>query len=146
MRSSVALEKTARTFPIVENIETLTKRAVLIETQATDANLAKCHPQTQSELFQIPSELRNTIFEYACAPYNDPRVKYDVPELCYIPDHHRKRIVSWSILLICRRVWLEANHLPMQIADHTFRLQNVPTGPKYFDKLCFIEERRLDRE
>ena len=51
---------------LVEDIEEKTKRTVSIETALTNSNLAKCNPQFESPLYQLPKEIRDVIFDYAC--------------------------------------------------------------------------------
>ena len=138
-------EKSKRTFPTIESIETLAKRTVSIETLLSDANLAKCHPQEQSPLFRLPAELRNTIIEYTCTPYDDPENKYDDTEYYYRPEHQARQLISYSILLTCRRAWLEANHLPMRYAVHTFWFRDSDRRPKYLDRINPKEGNRMDR-
>lgn len=99
-----------------------TKRHVGIEHEPTPDNLARSNPQTQSPLFStIPAELRNQIFALALQQYDDPDTEqYGIDDLHYRPDHRARHIVSTTLLLTCRRIWLEANHLPMTQAVHAF--------------------------
>ena len=139
-------EKSRRSFPLIEYTETLTKLPVSIATQLTVDNLAKCHLQEQSPLFKVAAELRNLIFEYATQPYDDPESHYNSTDLYYRPEHRARHITSCSLLLSYRRVWLEANHLPMQQADHAFWFKDYPQRrPKYLDKINDNEGNRLDR-
>ena len=114
----------------VETIERKTKCWLTIERSLTDANFANCNPQSQSKLYQLPKELRDLTFEYACTQSQDPRHKYRETAFYYRPGHTSRLKTHTSLLLTCRRVWLEANSLPMQQAEHCFWFQRGPYDPK----------------
>ena len=144
-REGIVPEKSKRTFPIVESIEAIARRSVSIETRLNDNNLAKCNLQEQSPLFKLPAELRNLIFEYACLPYDTLEDKYNDTNFYYRPEHQARHLTSYSILLTCRRAWLEANHLPMQFGDHTFWFRDPGRRPQYLDSIHWSEGHRMDR-
>jgi len=103
------------------DIETRTKKALTIETSPTPENISKCNQQLQSPLFSIlPAEIRNDIFSLALMQYEDLTQPYPENDFCYRPGHRARRIVSTELLLTCRRIWLEANHWPMEQAVHSF--------------------------
>jgi hypothetical protein len=105
----------------LSSIEKRTTKQITIETRPTPENLAKCHSQSQSPLFnKLPPELRNRIFSLALLQYEDLADPYDNHDYCYRPDHRARRIVSASLLRSCRLIWLEANHWPMLQAVHNF--------------------------
>jgi hypothetical protein len=105
----------------IHQIETQTSRKLTIETHPTPENLALCNPQSQSPLFSIlPPEIRNYIFSLALLQYEDLANPYKECALWYRPGHRARRIVSTSLLLTCRLIWLEANHWPMTQAVHDF--------------------------
>ena len=138
-------EKSKRTFLLIENIEARSERSITIDTQLRDEILAKCNLQEQSPLFRLPAELRNTIFELACLPYDDPETKYNNRDFYYRPEHVARHISSTSLLLACRRAWLEANQLPLQYGDHSFWFKDPGRRPKYLDDVYSNEGNRLDR-
>lgn len=95
-----------------------------IETIPTPENIAKCHQQSQSPLFNLlPPEIRNNIFSLALLQYEDLAHPYPENSFCCRPGHRARRVVDTNLLLTCRRVWLEANHWPMEQAVHTFWLE-----------------------
>lgn len=103
------------------DIETRTKKALTIETSPTPENISKCNQQLQSPLFGIlPAEIRNDIFSLALLQYEDLTQPYPENDFCYRPGHRARRVVSTQLLLTCRRIWLEANHWPMEQAVHSF--------------------------
>lgn len=109
-----------------KSIEERTKQSLSIATTLSDANLAKCNLQLQSTLYQLPKEIRDLIFLYASTQSTDPAHKYGENSYYYRPGH-RARLKSYtSFLLTCKRVWLEANSLPMHQAEHAFWFQRGP--------------------
>jgi len=103
------------------DIETRTKKSLAIETSPSPENISKCNQQLQSPLFGIlPAEIRNDIFSLALLQYEDPTQPYPENDFCYRPGHRARRILSTELLLTCRRIWLEANHWPMEQAVHSF--------------------------
>jgi hypothetical protein len=104
-----------------DEIEIPTDKVISIETSPTPENISKCNQQLQSLLFKIlPAEIRNDIFSLALLQYEDLANPYSEHDFCYRPGHRARRIVSTDLLLTCRRVWLEANHWPMEQAVHSF--------------------------
>lgn len=92
-----------------------------IATKPTPENLSQCNPQTASPLFSVlPPEIRNYIFYIALTPYEDLSNPYPENDFCYRPGHRAKLLLSTTLLLTCRRIWLEANHWPMEQTVHTF--------------------------
>ena len=103
------------------DIETKTKKSLTIETSPTTENISKCNQQLQSPLFgTLPAEIRNHIFSLALLQYEDLTQPYPENDFCYRPGHRARRILSTELLLTCRRIWLEANHWPMEQAVHSF--------------------------
>jgi len=89
--------------------------------------LAKCNPQSQSPLFCVlPKELRDLIFAFATAPYEDNDKKYANTAYFCRSGHTACHRICTDLLLTCRRIWLEANALPMKQAEHTFWFQRGP--------------------
>jgi hypothetical protein len=138
-----------RKCPLLEDIERQTHRTVTIKSRPSSQNLAKCAPQFYSPLFRLPAELRTLIFEYACSPYDDDKCRYkeEASFQFYRPEHQARHITSTSLLLTCRLAWLEANHLPLQLGDHSFFFGNSPTAnrrPRYLAGVSASEDRRLE--
>lgn len=103
------------------DIETRTKKSLAIETSPSPENISKCNQQQQSPLFGVlPAEIRNDIFALALLQYEDLTQPYPENDFCYRPGHRARRILSTELLLTCRRIWLEANHWPMEQAVHSF--------------------------
>ena len=100
--------------------ESLTNRRITISTVLNPANLAKCHTQTQSPLFQLRQELRNSIFILATATDPDANQLYNEAEPWYQPDQTAKPRHNASLLATCRRAWLETNVFPLADLTHTF--------------------------
>ena len=136
--------KITRYYPLVEDIERKCARTVTIETVLNYENLARCNPQHQSPLFKLPAELRSMIFYFTCLPYDHEEDKYKEEEFYYRPEHQARHITSTSLLLTCRRAWLEANHLPLQLGDHSFWFRDPGRRPKYLDRINTNEEKRLE--
>lgn len=122
-----AVEETKTSSTIVESIERKTKRTIGIEDTPTQANLAKCNPQSKSPLYtNLPKELRDLIFAFASSQSPDENHQYDPNAYYYRPDHPARLRTSTSLLQTCRLIWLEANALPMYQAEHAFWFQRGP--------------------
>lgn len=101
---------------LVQQIESKTMRKLTMETSLAE-NFTKCHPQDQSPLYnKIPKEIRDLIFEFATAPYEDLCEEQRYPENSYYyrPDMRGPLRSSTGLLGTCRRVWLESSNLPMK--------------------------------
>ena len=115
-----------RSETLVESIERRTRQCVTIEISLTDESLEKCNPQSESLLFGLPKELRDMIFEYASTQSPDPNHEYHENEFYCRPGHAARHKTNTSLLLTCRRAWLEAHAMPMQQAEHSFWFQRGP--------------------
>jgi hypothetical protein len=118
-----------------KRIEAQTHKVLTIETTPTTENIAKCNQQLQYPLFKkLPAESRKVIFSLALLQYEDLANPYPEHDFCYRPAHRARRIVSTDLLLTCRRIWLEANHWPMEQAVHSFWFDTDrrPTWTKNF--------------
>lgn len=125
-------------------IEAQTQQRLSIATRPTAENLEKCNPQSQSPLFTtIPAEIRNQIFAFALLQYEDFSEPYEEHDYCYRPGHRARRIVSTSLLLTCRRVWLEANHCPMSQATHAFWFEQNARRPAWTKESHASEDNRF---
>ncbi len=101
----------------LESIEGTTDREITIESDLNETNLAKCHPQHRSPLYQIPTELRQVVFDLATQPHYDGNHMYDQTDYRYRSGHRARHLYSTGLLQTCRRIWLETNALPMRKAD-----------------------------
>jgi hypothetical protein len=85
--------------------------------------LANCNLQNNSPLFnKIPAEIRNQIFEYALAEYEDDTRRYAFESYHYRPGLTCRRKIDWQLLLTCKRIWLETRVLPASLAEHVWWL------------------------
>ena len=123
-RRKVSME--SRKDDLVQQVQRATKQSVTIETALNEANLAKCNPQSQSPLYQLPQELRDLVFEFATTQSSDPRHPYKATAYFYRPGHTARHKTHTNLLLTCRKAWLEANALPIQQAEHAFWFQRGP--------------------
>lgn len=121
---------------LCQQLELRTRRTLSIGTALTDGNLAKCNPQAQCPLYQLPKELRDMIFVFATAPYEDPQRRYKDTAFYCRPGHTARHRTETNLLLTCRRAWLEANALPMQQAEHAFFFTRGPYN-SHFDANWF---------
>lgn len=105
---------------LIDSIEEKTKRKVGIVFDEFEAS-GKYNEQEASPLFSVlPRELRDHIWAFATAPYEDPNEKFEQTAYYYRPGHAARLKTDTAILLTCRRAWLEANALPMLQAEHSF--------------------------
>lgn len=100
-----------------------------ILTTENEETLVICDPQEQSLLFQkLPREIRNDIWAYATAPLGQGRwgpfqngKSWDGnPWLWGHPRGTDLYKSCTKLLYTCRRIWLEANALPMLQTKHCF--------------------------
>ncbi|KAK5170390.1 serine/threonine-protein kinase bud32 [Saxophila tyrrhenica] len=103
---------------LIAQIEKQTQRQVTIATDPEKAG-ARCHPQDQSPLFRLPGEIRNVIFSFATEPELERHPTFHYEPLDWYPKSAAQQKHRTALLPTCRRIWLEANHLPMQQATHT---------------------------
>jgi hypothetical protein len=104
----------------IEKLEERSCRRIGIVFDEIDAD-GKYNEQSASPLFAVlPRELRDLIWAYATAPYEDPNAKFEENAYYYRPGHTARLGTETSLLQTCRRVWLEANTLPMLQAEHSF--------------------------
>ncbi|KAJ7789926.1 hypothetical protein B0H14DRAFT_3502287 [Mycena olivaceomarginata] len=76
---------------------------------ARTGNRGGPHDQLQSPLFgTLFPELRNLIFIYALTEYDDHTRRYSKHSHYYRPGFEYAKSISTNLLLICRRVYLEA--------------------------------------
>lgn len=123
----------------VRDIEEVCYSKVVIADQEDYSTLSKCHPQEQSSLFSsLPREIRDLIWGFATSPVEDPEHQYATNEYYYRPGHTARHKTCYNLLLTCRRVWLEANAMPMLQAEHAFwfyRAAPDARNPEWMEKL-----------
>ncbi|KAF2168285.1 hypothetical protein M409DRAFT_21723 [Zasmidium cellare ATCC 36951] len=109
-----------------------THHATGVERRVTEDSLSKCNLQEDSPLFAVlPAELRTTIFELATQPYDDPSHPYKEEDYYYRPGHHTKPKTDTALLLTCRLIWLETNHLPLHQSCPTFWFKAEERRPEW---------------
>ncbi|KAF1819750.1 uncharacterized protein K489DRAFT_343755 [Dissoconium aciculare CBS 342.82] len=64
-------------------------------------------------------------------PYEDPACPYKTTDYYYRPGHNARNKSCTSLLYTCRRAWIEANHLPLQLAEPTFWMRNEERQPEW---------------
>lgn len=101
-----------------------------LPTKYTAESLANCHAQEQCPLFsKLPGELRNRIFEFACAPSEDPNHRYEHTDYWFRPGYHAKPKYETNLLRTCRRIWIESHSLPIALAVPTFWFADPSRAP-----------------
>lgn len=104
----------------LERLEQQTSQRISIETDETEF-LGRADPQAQSPFFTVlPRELRDLIYAFATAPYEDREKPYDENAYYSRPDRRAQLKTDTALLRACRRAWLEANAMPMLQAEHSF--------------------------
>lgn len=86
--------------------------------------------QSQSALFSIlPGEIRNHIWNYALAEYQDETQLYD-DSTCYKrPEYFAPRKIETVLLQTCKRIYQEAWFLPWTNAEQVFYLTSSDRRP-----------------
>ncbi|KAK5104970.1 hypothetical protein LTS08_001243 [Lithohypha guttulata] len=87
--------------------------------------------QFSSPLFSdLPGEVRDLIYEYALADYEDLANAYEL-DTCYRrPDYMAPRKTDTALLRTCQAVYNDAWYLPWTLAQHTFFLTAPDRKPK----------------
>ncbi|RMY64869.1 hypothetical protein D0863_09504 [Hortaea werneckii] len=114
------MEDTDSATSMSRKIELNMMKRVGMTTDETEA-YGKFNEQLASPLFsKLPRELRDLIWAYSTAPYEDPDGKFNERAYYYRPGHTARLKSDTALLLTCRRIWLEANAMPMLQAEHSF--------------------------
>jgi hypothetical protein len=102
-------------------------------------------PQLSSLLFngRIPSEIRDHIFEYVLTENDD--AQYDEDTHYTRPDYRSHKGILTNLLLTCRRVYLEAHHLPLINREHVFWHYREPNGVGYQNEEAYFRRFRPDQ-
>jgi hypothetical protein len=88
------------------------------------------HEQSQSTLFSVlPGEIRNHIWNYALADYQDETQLYDDATCYKRPDYLAPRKTDTVLLRTCKRIYQEAWFLPWTNAEQTFYLTSSDRRP-----------------
>ncbi|KAK5049985.1 hypothetical protein LTR84_004104 [Exophiala bonariae] len=83
--------------------------------------------QEDSPLFSdLPSEIRNTIFELALTAQHDEKRPYRADRAFYRPGYLAHTQINCSLLLTCKRAYFEARLFPLSANEHVFWLFNGP--------------------
>lgn len=100
------------------------------------------NPQTSSLLFNgsIPPEVRDRIFEYVLTEDEDVLYKQDTHYAR--PGYASHKALLTNLLLTCRRVYLEAHHLPLVNREHVFWHHREPEGTGYDDEAAYFSRFR----
>lgn len=98
---------------IIDMVERQCDRAVVIDTSETEEVTSKCHSQEQAPIFSLPREIRDEIWAFATAQFEDADHKYEAKEYYCRPGHRARSKTYSELLLTCRRVWIEAHAMPM---------------------------------
>ena len=77
------------------------------------------NPQSASPFFsQIPAEIRHLIYEFALLASPDPLRPFSKHSWHYRPGYTHARYININLLLTCRRIYLEADHLAVSLNEH----------------------------
>ena len=108
-------------------IEEQTGRWLSMRTETHSASTRiNVNAQRASRFFALPPEVRLRIYESVFAENPDPTALYRSSAPYFRPGHERLPRTDTTLLLTCRRIWLEANHLPLKLATHRFWFFNGP--------------------
>ncbi|KAJ7512535.1 hypothetical protein B0H11DRAFT_485296 [Mycena galericulata] len=100
------------------------------ESEPLPVRIAASNPelQQQSSLFKFTPEVRNIVFKYALVECDDLSRPYNKHEPYYRHDFKFAGKIATSLLLTCRRIYLEARLLPFAVNDHIFWQGGAPPG------------------
>lgn len=89
------------------------------------------HPQTQSPLFsRLPAEIRDEIYSYTFADYEDLDNLYDF-DTCYRrPGYFGPRKTHTALLQTCQAIYNDCWFMPWTLARQTFFLAGAPRRPE----------------
>ncbi|KAK6388625.1 hypothetical protein LTR65_007781 [Meristemomyces frigidus] len=134
-------------YPALRRVEHRTHRTVSIRPNAPTARLRLgVNQQRASRFFRLPPELRMRIYGDVFAPYDDEGRRYRTTAVYYRPGYEAHHQTETSPLLACRRIWLEANHLPLELATHTFWFSGGPLDSQRMREAAAAQEREDNEE
>ena len=91
----------------------------------------QCHLQAQSLLFSVlPPELRDRVFAWALAQYEDPTAEFDRNTYYHRPDYSAPRRSDTALLRTCRLIYCEAWFRPWTSKEHTIFLAAPERRPE----------------
>lgn len=83
--------------------------------------------QSASPLFnRIPGEIRNHIFKLALTSFDDETRPYKKGAYYYRPGYRYAQKIDTTLLLTCRRIFLETESVPASINEHTSWYERAP--------------------
>lgn len=130
----------------IDMIEAATNRKVGIDVDEYEA-VGKFADQEASPLFsKLPRELRDLIWAYVTAPFEDPTRTFDPTAYYCRPGHTACLKTDTAVLRTCRRIWLEANAMPMLQAEHSFyynRAAPDSRNPQWMAKLTDLNRQNF---
>ena len=127
MAEKATEKKVQRWNTTLEAIEGKTGRSLSLRTRTPLAVLrVGVNRQRSSRLLSLPTELRLLIYEFVFHQYEDEARQYKGSAPYRRPGYAAPRKTDTTLLLTCRRVWLEANHLPLQLSIQAFWFYNGP--------------------
>ncbi|KAK6850714.1 hypothetical protein PG995_008859 [Apiospora arundinis] len=95
--------------------------------QPAEIDCSGMDEQSQCVLFRaIPSEIRTLIYEYALAPHDDLTKQYAKDRMYCRPGQSYHPKTEIALLQTCKRIFQEAQLLPVALATHTFWLFGGP--------------------
>jgi len=105
-------------------------------TQITPGN---SHPQTQSPLLTVlPSEIRNSIFEYAVCQTIDCSKPVSNTSHTHRPGHEYDPHIDTALLRTCRLIYYETRTLPLQsVTHHLYEEPSESFNPLDWDHYLF---------
>ncbi|KAK5735474.1 hypothetical protein LTR17_008172 [Elasticomyces elasticus] len=134
----MATEEDTTRFNAIDQLEELTCRRIGIEFSEHEVP-CRFNEQAGSPLFSLlPPEIRDLIWAFATAPFEDSNAVFEDTEYYYRPGHTARLRTDTTLLRTCRRIWLEANAMPMLQAEHSFYLHRAAPDkrdPKWMAKL-----------
>jgi hypothetical protein len=124
----------------IRDEEPLPKEPLVERLKKEDVNL-----QLSSPLFngRIPSEIRDHIFEYVLT--EDDQILFQLDSHYSRPDYRARKSLLTNLLLTCRRVYLEAHHLPLINKEHVFWHYREPEGTGYENEAEYFARFRPDQ-
>ena len=88
----------------------------------THEKFASCsyiNPQIHSPLFaQLPGEVRHLIYQFCLQGSPDLSRPYSIHTRYYRPGYTHARFININLLLACRRIYLEVDHLAVSLNEH----------------------------
>lgn len=124
LRVSASTMDPAQWAPKVSNIISSFIASTPLHQRLTNVN-----EQSTSPIFnRLPQEIRDQIFGYTVTEETETNLLKIYPQIYNRPGYRASKYVDISLLLTCRRIYLETYHLPIRAKEHVF--YHAPeTGP-----------------